>query len=84
MHIQQLEAGLQGGPGVLSMIAGNSGKLILKVLDAQGRIAKTVVEMIEEGAHRLMINLNDLTEGAYVLNAFYNDSFVNAFRFIKT
>lgn len=83
MYIQPVTNGLQGGTDMFSVIASNSGKLILKILDVQGRIAKTIVQSIEEGANNLLINLTDLAAGAYVLNAFYNDSFVNAFRFTK-
>ncbi len=68
----------------IQVVANKSGQIILKILDVQGRLAKTIIEKVEQGANELAVNLNDLAEGMYVLNAFVGDSFVKAFRFTKT
>ena len=83
MNIDGLQSNVVGGASSLNVVAAKSGKLILKILDVQGRIAKTVIESVEKGAHELMLNLNDLGEGNYVLNAFNGESFVKALRFTK-
>ena len=83
MNVQYVQPNVAEEPGYLNVIANNSGNLILKILDVQGRMAKTVIEKVEQGAQQLLINLNDLAEGIYVLNAFNGDSFIKAFRFTK-
>jgi hypothetical protein len=83
MNIDGLQSTVVGGASSLNVVAAKSGQLILKILDVQGRIAKTVIESVEKGAHELMLNLSDLSEGRYVLNAFNGDSFVKAVRFTK-
>ena len=74
---------LQEGLSFLDVAATKSGDLILKVLDVQGRIAKTVIEKVEQGAQQLCINISDLAKGNYVLNAFFGETFIKAVRFIK-
>lgn len=72
------------GQSYLNVVANTSGKLILKILDVQGRIAKTIIEKVEQGVSELAVNISDLAEGMYVLNAFSGDSFIKAVRFTKT
>ncbi len=67
----------------IQVVTSKSGELILKILDVQGRMAKTIREKVEQGANELAVNLSDLAEGVYVLNAFIGDSFIKAFRFKK-
>jgi hypothetical protein len=74
---------LQDGPSLLEVAVHKSGHLILKVLDAHGRIAKTIIQKVEQGAQELYINMNDLSNGNYVLNAFLGETFIKAVRFIK-
>lgn len=83
MNVHTRQPLTEDGLGILDIVALNSGKLILKILDVQGRIAKTIIERVEQGAQQLMINLNDLSDGMYVLNVFNGDSFVKAIRFTK-
>lgn len=78
MHVQQLLHDQE--TGLLSVHTNNSGNLILKILDVQGRMAKTIIEKVEQGCSELALNIGDLAEGIYVLNAFFGDSFVKAFR----
>jgi hypothetical protein len=83
MNIQGIQPNAADGLSCLNVVANTSSRLILKILDVQGRIAKTVIKTVEQGAHELMLNLNDLGEGNYVLNAFNGESFVKALRFTK-
>jgi hypothetical protein len=64
-------------------MANKTGRLILKVLDIEGRIAKTVVANIDEGRHQLELNMGDLNSGRYVMNAFSGDTFIKSIRFVK-
>jgi hypothetical protein len=83
MNTAHIQLSLQEGLSLLDVAAGKSGQLILKVLDVQGRIAKTIIEKVEQGAQQLYININDLGKGNYVLNAFFGETFIKAVRFIK-
>ncbi|MGI8952341.1 MAG: T9SS type A sorting domain-containing protein [Chitinophagaceae bacterium] len=83
MNLQILQLQLFTTFGNLNIVAGSSSLLILKVLNIQGRIAKTFTEKIEAGTHQLSLNLNDLKNGIYVLNAFCGDRFVKAIKFVK-
>ena len=60
-----------------------TGNLVLKVLDVDGHMAKTIVEDVSEGLQQLVINLGDLASGNYILNAFSGDVFIKAIRFSK-
>jgi hypothetical protein len=64
----------------LDIAAKCSGLLIVKILDIQGRIAKTVKEKVEEGVNQLSLNISDLKNGRYVVNIFNNDEFIQAVR----
>jgi len=62
----------------LEIVAKCSGTLIVKILDIQGRIAKTIKEKVEEGVGQLSLNISDLQNGKYVVNIFSNDEFIKA------
>lgn len=62
-------------------VATNIGKLTLKVFDTNGRIAKKVYHDIMEGVQKL--DLSDLADGTYIINAFKGDMFLKAFRVEK-
>ena len=64
----------------LDVAAKCSGLLIVKILDIQGRIAKTIKEKVEEGVNQLSLNISDLKNGRYVVNIFNNDEFIQAVR----
>ena len=83
MHIQNLQPGLVDNLSYVTILADKTGKLILKVLDIDGRIAKTVVANINEGKQQLELNMADLHSGRYVLNAFSGDIFLKSMRFVK-
>ncbi|BAV09732.1 hypothetical protein SAMN05421788_1011167 [Filimonas lacunae] len=74
---------LNDGLDLLEVAVSKPGDLILKVLDVQGRIAKTIIEKVELGAQQLYLNMTDLNTGNYVLNAFIGGTFIQAIRFIK-
>ncbi|MCW3113255.1 MAG: hypothetical protein JWR18_1651 [Segetibacter sp.] len=69
--------------GYLNVVANNIGKLTLKVFDTNGRIAKKICKDIISGVQKLDLNINDLSNGTYVLNAFHGDVFLKAFKFVK-
>lgn len=67
----------------LEIVANKIGRVTLKVLDVNGRMAKKVTTTISSGIQKLELDLNDLNNGAYVLNAFNDGEFVKSIRFIK-
>jgi hypothetical protein len=69
--------------GVFSFIAQKQDRLTIKILDGQGKITKTLVTIVEKGKQDMTLNLNDLTNGMYVLNAFLGDVFLKSYRFVK-
>ena len=74
---------INDGLDLLEVAVSKPGDLILKVLDVQGRIAKTIIEKVELGAQQLYLNMTDLNTGNYVLNAFLGGTFIQAIRFMK-
>ncbi len=68
---------------VLSFNAQQEGRLTIKILNGEGKIAKTLVTIVQQGKQELTLNLNDLNNGMYVLNAFLGDVCLKSFRFIK-
>lgn len=74
---------LNDGLDLLDIAVSKPGDLILKVLDVQGRMAKTIIEKVEQGAQQLYLNMTDLNTGNYVLNAFLGGTFIQAIRFMK-
>ena len=83
MYIQNLQPALVDNLSYITVLADKTGRLILKVLDIEGLIAKTVVANINEGKQQLELNMTDLHSGRYVLNAFCGDTFLKSIRFIK-
>ena len=69
--------------GYLSVVANNIGKITLKVFDTNGRVAKKICKDIMAGMQKLDLNLNDLSNGTYILNAFNGDMFIRSFKFTK-
>jgi hypothetical protein len=78
-----MEPTLLDSRGYLNVVANNIGKLTLKVFDTNGRIAKKICKDIISGVQKLDLNINDLSNGTYVLNAFNGDVFLKAFKFVK-
>jgi hypothetical protein len=83
MYIQNLQPGLIDNLSYVTVMANKTGRLILKVLDIEGRIAKTVVANINEGKQQLELQMGDLNSGRYVMNAFSGDTFIKSIRFVK-
>lgn len=83
MFIQNMQPGLVEELSYVTVLANKTGRLILKVLDVEGRIAKTVVAQVNEGRQQLELNMADLHSGRYVLNAFSGDIFLKSLRFEK-
>lgn len=83
MHVQSLQPTLIKHNSSLSILATKGESILVKVLDIEGKIAKTVTHILEEGKQELSLNLSDLAKGKYVLNAFSKDTFLNSFKFIK-
>lgn len=69
--------------GYLNVVANGIGKLTLKVLDTNGRIAKKICKEIMTGVQKLDFNINELAEGTYILNAFNGDIFLKSFKIVK-
>jgi len=69
--------------GYLNVVANNIGKLTLKVFDTNGRIAKKVCKDIITGVQKLDLNISELSNGTYILNAFNGDIFLKSFKFVK-
>ena len=83
MYIQNLQLGLIENMSYVTVMANKTGRLILKVLDVEGRLAKTVVANINEGKQQLELNMEDLNSGRYVMNAFSGDIFIKSIKFDK-
>lgn len=83
MYIQNLQPGLVNNTSYVTVLADKTGRLIIKVLDIEGRIAKTVIANINEGKQQLELNMEDLLSGRYVMNAFSGDTFIKSIRFVK-
>jgi hypothetical protein len=67
----------------LSVLADKTSSITMKVLDADGKIAKTLTSFVDEGKQDLALNLSDLNNGVYVLNAFCGGVFLKSIKFIK-
>jgi hypothetical protein len=83
MYIQNLHPGLVENMSYVTVLAHKNGRLVFKVLDVEGRLAKTVVANVNEGKQQLELNMGDLNTGRYVLNAFSGDTFIKSIRFDK-
>ncbi|NCI45081.1 hypothetical protein [Sediminibacterium soli] len=83
MYIQNLQPGLVDIISYVTVLAQKNGRLVFKVLDLEGRIAKTIQAYVNEGRQQLELNMGDLVSGRYVLNAFSNDIFIKSIRFDK-
>lgn len=83
MFIQNLQPGLVHDLGYVTVLADKTGSLVLKVLDIEGRIAKTMEARVSEGRHQLELNMGDLVSGRYVINAFSGGTFIKSIRFTK-
>lgn len=83
MNVQSLQPTLIKHNSTLSIFASKGESILVKILDTDGRIAKTISHILQDGKQELSLNLSDLTNGIYVLNTFSKDAFINSFRIIK-
>ncbi|MES2778058.1 MAG: hypothetical protein V4722_28035 [Bacteroidota bacterium] len=83
MLVQSLQPTIVQEESLLSVMADGAGRLIIKVLDVQGRIAKTLNTIVSAGTQHFPIDMQDLPTGKYVLNAFNGESFLKSIRFVK-
>lgn len=83
MHIQNLQPVLVENNSYLTVQADQTASLVLKVLDVEGRMAKTMVTCVTEGVQQLLLNMSDLGTGRYIINAFSGDVFIKSIRFEK-
>lgn len=57
--------------------------LVVKVLDAHGRIAKTIKQNFSERVDKVRLNMDGLRRGKYTINIFTDDHFIKAVHFTK-
>jgi hypothetical protein len=68
---------------VLTIECNEGSHLKLKVLNVEGKIAKSLETKIEAGYQDYALNVSDLSCGNYVLNAFYDGGFISSIKFSK-
>lgn len=83
MYIQSLQPIQTNGNSYLNVVADKMDQLTIKVLNVQGMIEKKLTTFVNEGSQQLNLNLSDLNEGNYILNAFCGDVFIKSIPFIK-
>lgn len=83
MYVHSLQPTLIKHNSTLNVVANAANSLMVKVLDVNGNIAKTIEKKVNEGRQELSLNLADLDKGNYVLNAFTNGVFLKSIRFVK-
>ena len=83
MSVQKNTYPLGSNLSYIDIAADCSGQLIVKILDIQGRMAKTVKETVGDGIQKLSINVDDLKNGNYVMNVFNDFGFVKSVRYTK-
>ena len=83
MLTQKSMSAFESGLSYIDIVADCSGQLIIKILDIQGKMTKTVKETIGDGMQRLSINVDDLNKGNYVMNIFNDFGFVKSVRYTK-
>lgn len=83
MLVQQLHPTDIVNNGMLRVESEPNGKLTVKVLDLEGKIAKSLTAILDEGKQDLFLNLSDLRSGVYVLNAFCSGIFLKSIKFVK-
>lgn len=81
--MQSLQPLVVDNNSFLSLMVQSAGRVVVKVLDMRGMIAKTFQTMVSEESTECKIDLQDLPTGKYVLNAFNGDSFMKCIRFVK-
>ena len=83
MYIQSFLPTMVADNGVLHVVANKDTFLTVKVLDIKGKISKTIKASIVSGSQQVLLQMDDLLSGNYVLNAFSGDVFLRSIRFSK-
>jgi len=83
MHIRFLQPNPVQQFGLLSVLANEAGKLVLKIFDAEGRFMLTTVASIEKGDQQVAIDVNEWQSGRYVVNAFNDTRFIKSIHVTK-
>ena len=78
-----MEATINETSGYINVVANTIGKLTLKIFDSNGRVAKKIYKDILEGVQQLDLNINEWSDGTYVLNAFNGENFLKSFKLVK-
>ena len=84
MTIHHLQQGLLDNLNLVTIVCDAAGRLVFKVLDTEGRIARTLVTFVQEGKQEIELPLSDLQSGRYILNAFSGDVFQKSISFTKS
>jgi hypothetical protein len=83
MSAQKNTSALGNSLSYIDIAADCSGQLIVKILDIQGKMTKTIKETVGDGMQKLSINVGDLQKGNYVMNIFNDYGFVKSVRYTK-
>ncbi|MBX9732439.1 MAG: T9SS type A sorting domain-containing protein [Chitinophagaceae bacterium] len=83
MHIKFLQPNPAKQFGLLSVLANEAGKLVLKILDAEGKFLDTIVTTIDKGYQQIVVEIENWQSGQYIVNAFDGNRFVQAIRVTK-
>lgn len=83
MHIKFLQPNPAKQFGLLSVLANEAGKLVLKILDAEGKFLDTIVAYINKGDQQVELEISNWQSGQYVVNAFNGNRFLQSIRVTK-
>lgn len=83
MRLQILQPNPQEQFGLLSVLANETGRLVVKVLDAQGRFLHTITTLVQQGYQQVQIDIAEWNSGHYIVNAFKGGEFIQSLRVIK-
>ncbi|WP_153797138.1 hypothetical protein [Foetidibacter luteolus] len=81
--LQQTQPVIGISKNYLNVVTEATTQLIIKILDVQGHFVTTVKQTLEQGVHESCVNLEELAEGRYVLNAFCGDKFIRSIHYVK-
>lgn len=83
MFIKNFQPTLVQQNGFLDVIANNTEKLTIKVMDTEGNTRKIINTIVLAGNQQFLLNMEDLSLGRYILNIFKKDVFLKSIRFEK-
>ena len=62
---------------------GSGNNIVVKIVDARGKITKTIKQTLKEKVDKIQFNVNDLRKGKYIVNIFADDNFIKAVQYTK-